>query len=146
MGFDLRTQSGVKKLTIPEGDNCDLVQQTLNLLSSWRIGYGEFFAGLAAQVLHHGLPEEPGALFPMPSECDAPPRDTWLTWRDCWWEYTNAAILNDPNEVVAICSRLQRWNLLITPTREVIEELWNAIDQHDDWAPFNSWLTSVSLN
>ena len=31
--------------------------------------------------------------------------------------------------------RLQRWNLPEMPVRPVIERLWEAIEQRDDWQP-----------
>jgi hypothetical protein len=39
--------------------------------------------------------------------------------------------------------RLQRWNLSLPPTRPLIETLWEAIDQRDDWQPYGVWLDTV---
>jgi hypothetical protein len=30
-----------------------------------------------------------------------------------------------------------------TPTRPVIESLWEPIDQEDDWLPLGTWIASV---
>lgn len=46
----------------------------------------------------------------------------------------------DTNAPSAIANRLQRWNLPETLVRPVIERLWEAIDQADDWQPFHGWL------
>jgi hypothetical protein len=64
-----------------------------------------------------------------------PPRDGWQSWRDAWWiEQRSSA------DVVL---RLQRWNLSLPPTRPLIETLWEAIDQRDDWQPYGVWLDAV---
>ncbi len=39
-----------------------------------------------------------------------------------------------------IAATLQRWNRAQTPVRALIEQLWEAIDQHDDWQPLADWL------
>ena len=39
--------------------------------------------------------------------------------------------------------RLRRWNVSSPPTRQLIETLWEAIDQCDDWQPYRAWLDTV---
>ncbi|MCX5966591.1 MAG: hypothetical protein NTV57_02900 [Cyanobacteria bacterium] len=38
---------------------------------------------------------------------------------------------------------LPRWNLASTPVRPLIERLWAAMDQHDDWQPLADWLAAT---
>ncbi|MDM7952379.1 MAG: hypothetical protein QUV07_04060 [Cyanobium sp. CZS 25K] len=38
---------------------------------------------------------------------------------------------------------LQRWNLPETPIRPVIERIWAAIDERDDWTPLQEWLAQT---
>ncbi len=39
---------------------------------------------------------------------------------------------------------MRRWNLALTPTRPVIEQLWQAIDQENDWQPLHRWLDGLT--
>ena len=64
-----------------------------------------------------------------------PPHDGWQSWRDAWW--IEQRLLAD------VVLRLQRWNLSLPPTRPLIETLWEAIDQRDDWQPYGVWLDTV---
>ena len=64
-----------------------------------------------------------------------PPRDGWQSWRDAWWSEQRSA--------ADVVQRLQRWNLSLPPTRPLIETLWEAIDQRDDWQPYGVWLDTV---
>ena len=102
-------------------------------LGQW--GTAIIFASLCRRVVVQGLPEEADALEPFVLDAPAPPRDVWQAWRDAWWiEQRSAA---------DVIQRLQRWNLLCPPTRPLIETLWEAIDQRDDWAPYGVWLDTV---
>ncbi len=129
----------------PDGEDW-LVTQTLNLLNDWSVNYGEFFLGLAGQMAQRGLPAEPEAMSPVLMSSSEPPRERWHQWRDAWWLHQHQAIAKDPAEAEAITGRLQRWNLPITPIRPVIERLWQAIDQSDDWQPLADWLDTVIVD
>ena len=117
----------------PDGD---LVTLTLQLLAAWRIDYGDFFAGLRDQVSRSD-PEEPDALTPW--QAPEPPRQPWLAWRDCWWSHWRG--LPGDGRTAARWA-LQRWNLTRTPTRPVIEQVWQAISDHDNWEPFHQLVAS----
>ena len=124
-----------RRLGLPDAGDDAVVRHTLALLAAWPVGYGDFFASLCRSVVEHGLPEEAEALKPFVLDAPEPPRDVWQSWRDVWWiEQRSAA---------DVMQRLQRWNLLCPPTRPLIETLWEAIDQHDDWAPYGAWLDTV---
>ena len=114
----------------------DPVSLTLQLLAAWTIDYGDFFAGLKDRV--SGLdPEEPDALTPW--HVPEPPRQQWLAWRDCWWSRWHD-LPGDGRQAARWA--LQRWNLNRTPTRPVIEEVWQAISEHDNWQPFHQLVDS----
>ncbi len=127
-------------------NNRDLLQKTLNLLGTWSISYGSFFTGLTNQINTYGLPQEPEALSHMLFSDSAPPRTTWLEWRDSWWNHQHLASVADPEEIRAIPKRLQRWNLSQTPIRSNIENIWTSIEQHNNWEPFQSWLKTICLH
>ena len=124
-----------RRLGLPEAGGDEVVRHTLALLAAWPVGYGEFFASLSRRVVEQGPPEEADALEPFVLGAPEPPRDGWQSWRDAWWiEQRSSA------DVVL---RLQRWNLSLPPTRPLIETLWEAIDQRDDWQPYGVWLDTV---
>ena len=54
-------------------------------------------------------------------------------------------MVSNVDEAVNIPLRLYRWNLVQTPTRDLIEELWKAIDSIDNWDPFYQWLDHVMI-
>jgi uncharacterized protein YdiU (UPF0061 family) len=124
-----------RRLGLPEAGGDEVVRYALALLAAWPVGYGEFFASLSRRVVEQGPPEEADALEPFVLGAPEPPRDGWQSWRDAWWiEQRSSA------DVVL---RLQRWNLSLPPTRPLIETLWEAIDQRDDWQPYGVWLDAV---
>lgn len=119
----------------------DPVPPTLRLLAGWPVAYGRFFAALAERVRAGGLPATADDLGPFVAEAPAPPRAEWLAWRDAWWQWSHAA-RPDPGSTAeaAISACLQRWNQPETPIRPVIERIWAAIDERDDWTPLQQWL------
>lgn len=120
-----------------------LVGATLDLMASWPVGYGDFFNGFASVIQSSGLPQEPEGLPVFLSVAPSPARETWQEWRNAWWSQMQAleAAASDPR--VSVLERLKRWNLNQTPTRSLIETLWESIDQWDHWLPLNEWLDSV---
>lgn len=124
-----------RRLGLPDHGDQMVVRHTLALLAAWPVGYGAFFAGLAQRVGCFGCPQEAEALNPFLEKAPEPPREIWQAWRDSWWAEQQAA------EDVA--ERLHRWNLPSPPIRQLIEELWNGIDQRDDWQPWRDWLDGV---
>jgi uncharacterized protein YdiU (UPF0061 family) len=127
-------------------DRPDPVPPTLRLLAGWPVAYGAFFAGLARRIGSGGLPATAEDLEPFVVGAPAPPRAAWLAWRDGWWHWAQAAV-SPPGGTAeaAIAAGLERRNLPETPVRPVIERIWAAIDERDDWAPLQQWLaTTVS--
>ncbi|MGB5135928.1 MAG: YdiU family protein [Prochlorococcaceae cyanobacterium] len=123
----------------PASESPDPVPATLQLLAAWPVGYGTFFSALAALTAGCGVPEDPEALAPFVAGAPEPPRDRWLAWRDTWWA---CGRLRDPADIT---TTLRRWNLPETPVRPMIERIWEAIDQRDDWQPLHDWLAGVRL-
>ena len=120
----------------------DLVRLTLQLLASWDVGYGDFFTGLSRRVGERGVPSTAEELEPFVAGAAAPERGAWLAWRDAWWAWSRPAA--GGGTAAAIAPTLERWNLPETPVRAVIERIWAAIDQHDDWGPLEQWLERTS--
>ena len=95
-------------------------------------------------VQSSGLPQEPEGLPVVLNNLPEPPREVWQNWRDAWWWQTQAIEPSGASELEASVSEgLRRWNLSQTPTRPLIESLWESIDQGDDWRPLKEWLSSV---
>ena len=143
MARRLGLPTGLPGEEVGQGDAPDPVPATLQLLAAWPVGYGAFFTGLAGRVAETDLPATPDELVPFMAGAPEPPRQPWLAWRDAWWACSHqAANTNAPS---ASADRLQRWNLPETPVRPMIERLWEAIDQADDWQPFHDWLARTVM-
>ena len=121
-----------------------LLSATLELMANWPVGYGDLFAGLTSVVQSTGLPHEAEGLPVVVNDGPAPAREVWQNWRDAWWWQTQASEARGASMPEAsVSERLRRWNLSQTPTRPLIESLWEPIDQDDDWRPLKGWLASV---
>ncbi len=140
LGFDDGAAAAAEMAGLP-----DLVAPTLQLLADWEVGYGTFFAALAERVRLGGLPETAEELEPFVASAAEPARTSWLAWRDAWWLWSQHQAARDGTHGLAIGVALQRWNLAQTPVRPVIERLWDAIDQHDDWQPLAQWLAATQM-
>ena len=128
----------------PEVDSDELlVAATLDLVASWPVGYGDFFEGLASVIQTTGLPQEAEGLPVVLKDVPAPAREVWQSWRNAWWWQTQAITAHGPEPGASVPENLRRWNLSQTPTRPLIESLWEPIDQDDDWLPLKGWLASV---
>ena len=127
-----------RRLGLPDAGDEMVVRNTLALLAAWPVGYGAFFSGLSRHVVDRGLPEEPEALAPFLDGAPEPPRDLWCCWRDLWW--------HEQRSGSGVVERLRRWNVPEVPIRPLIEQLWEGIDQRDDWRPLQAWLMRLRLN
>jgi uncharacterized protein YdiU (UPF0061 family) len=122
----------------------DPIPPTLQLLAAWPVGYGAFFSALAETVVRQGLPADPEQLAPFVPAAPEPPRDRWHAWRDSWWACGQARAAQ-PGGEAALLQGLQRWNPPELPVRPVIERIWAAIDEHDEWQPLADWLARVTV-
>jgi serine/tyrosine/threonine adenylyltransferase len=90
------------------------------------------------------LPATAEELDPFVAGAPAPPRAEWLAWRDSWWHGCQAvAARQGATAEAAIAAGLLRWNLPETPVRSVIERIWAAIAEQDDWSPLKQWLAQT---
>lgn len=136
LGFEAASSPVMAAADLP-----DPVPPTLRLLARWPVAYGGFFAGLAQRIRTGGLPATAEDLEPFLAEAPAPPRAEWLVWRDSWWRLSHAAASGPGGTAeAAIGAGLQRWNPPEPPVRPLIERLWAAIDERDDWMPLQRWL------
>ncbi|WP_216902220.1 YdiU family protein [Synechococcus sp. CCY 9618] len=119
----------------PGAELPDPVPPTLRLLAAWPVAYGRFFAALAERIRLGGPPATAEDLEPFVAEAPAPPRAEWLVWRDAWWAWSHAVGAGP-----TLAAALVRWNLPEPPIRPLIEGLWTAIDERDDWTPLHNWL------
>ena len=168
LGFDDTELS--QDPALEEGFADELVRLTIQLLSQTQVGYNEFFARLRRQFSpswRENRGEIPADLFrpePKPSETSEEKGETpaeepaaaatmetaaqtnghgsepsnpegWSDWRD---RYHLALQRCDTPETIQQC--LARHNPLTSLVRPEIERVWAAIDQSDDWEPFNDLL------
>ena len=141
--FCLLRRMGLTPNPDAESDEC-LLNATLDLIANWPVGYGDFFAGLDSVIQSNGLPHEPEGLPVVLNDVPEPAREIWQNWRNAWWWQTQASEARGASMPEAsVSERLRRWNLSQTPTRPLIESLWEPIDQDDDWQPLKRWLASV---
>ena len=117
----------------------DPVVPTLRLLAAWPVNYGDFFGGLGEHIARTGLPASPDDLTPFLQEDPTPARSEWQAWREAWWAWSRRA-----GDALALTATLRRWNLPEPPVRPEIERLWQAIDEQDDWQPFQEWLAGCA--
>ena len=140
LGFFTQSTETSDQELVASAELADPVLVTLQLLAVWPVAYGSFFAALERRIATGGLPAEAEALAPFVVGAPEPPRQAWLTWRDCWWAWSRSW-----PAPVSIAPTLARWNLPVTPVRSEIERIWEAIDQRDDWSPLEDWLKGTRV-
>jgi uncharacterized protein YdiU (UPF0061 family) len=119
----------------------DIIKQTLELLQQHQGSYHGFFARLRQWFSPHWATDAnliPAALFdPEPSQSSLPVSDTfpqaWCSWRDTF-HFILSRLSTEALE--AIPHRLATHIPLTPLLRPDIERVWQAIDQQDDWQPF----------
>lgn len=136
------SEAGPVDAAFADGVPPDPIPLTLQLLATWDVGYGDFFAGLATWVRQQGVPQTAEELQPCIAAAPLPPRGPWIAWRNAWWTWSRA-VGATPGGAERLIRDLERWNLPETPIRARIETLWQAIDQNDDWQPLHRWLQGV---
>ncbi len=146
LGFPIDLEDQGKSMLINKDTRFQIIKATLELLSSWKIEYGEFFTELTKEINTHGLPYEPESLNPMSFSKNEPQKKAWTTWRDLWWHEQNKCQEKEGREISNTATRLKRWNLPQTPTRKIIEQIWNKIEANDNWEPFEKWLEITSIS
>jgi serine/tyrosine/threonine adenylyltransferase len=117
---------------LPEAEAEKLLGLTIQFLQDSQMGYHAFFAELAQQFapswrddLSQILSQEPFVQF---SE-----QPLLVSWRENYYHILQN-LSND--ELEAVAKRLRDKNPKTALLRPIIEEIWNAIAQDDNWEPF----------
>ncbi|XGV96734.1 MAG: YdiU family protein [Leptolyngbya sp. BL-A-14] len=117
----------------------ELLKLTVTLLKETQIGYHSFFAELAQQFSQDWR-DDVGHIFSQASVSPGEFANLWNSWKN---SYFNLLLSLPEAEMATIASRLRVHNPTTTPLRPVIEAVWDAIDQQDDWEPFNRLLKDI---
>lgn len=117
---------------LPEAEAEDLLGLTIQFLQDSQMGYHAFFAELAQQFdpswrddLSQILSREPFVQFTE--------QPLLVRWREL---YNHILQSLSTNELEAVAKRLRDKNPKTALLRPIIEDVWNAIAQDDNWQPF----------
>lgn len=120
---------------LPEGMAKELVGQTVLLLQESQVGYHAFFAGLAERFDPQWRSSAERAL-----EGVDLPREAAEAWGECYYRCLNEL---PGEEMEQVRDRLQVRNPKTALLRPVIESVWEAIAQEDNWQPFNDLVAAI---
>jgi uncharacterized protein YdiU (UPF0061 family) len=105
------------------------MQLTVDNFQATQIDYHAFFTALSEQF-NEGWRQDPETIL----ENSQLPAADWQKWRSLYHQL----LLNYPPETMsAIRDRLRFHNPPTFPIRPVIESVWEAIANEDNWQPFN---------
>jgi serine/tyrosine/threonine adenylyltransferase len=117
---------------LPEAEAENLLGLTIQFLQDSQMGYHAFFAELAQQFdpswrddLSQILSREPFVQFTE--------QPLLVRWREVYYHILQALSIN---ELEAVAKRLRDKNPKTALLRPIIEDVWNAIAQDDNWQPF----------
>jgi len=129
---------GFEQLPEPQGDK--LLGLTIQFLQDSQVGYHAFFGELAQQF-HPGWCDHRGQIFAQASFWQSAEQSSALaSWRELYYH-----MLQDlsTDELEMMKKRLVDQNPKTALLRPVIEEVWNAIAQEDNWEPFYQLLQRI---
>lgn len=107
----------------------ELLQLTVDNFQATQIDYHAFFRALTEQF-NEGWRQDPETIL----ENSQLPAADWQKWRSLYHQ----VLLDYPPETMsAISDRLRFHNPPTFPIRPVIESVWEAIANEDNWQPFN---------
>jgi uncharacterized protein YdiU (UPF0061 family) len=129
MGYKL----GLKQVDSPEAEA--LVLKTLEVLKETQVSYPQFFARLADQF-NWGWRED-GSLILENAEL---PGGDWQHWRQLYQQVLGQLPLE---EMEMVGQRLRDANPHTILLRPLIETVWEAIAQEDNWQPFYQLLQAL---
>ncbi|MCA1993823.1 MAG: YdiU family protein [Coleofasciculus sp. S288] len=122
---------GFEQLPEPQAD--ELLGLTLRFLQDSQVGYHAFFAELAQQF-DSSWRDDITQVFPQSSFLQSAEQSSGLeSWRELYNHSLQSLSIED---LEAMKRRLQEQNPKTALLRPVIEEIWNAIAQDDNWIPF----------
>lgn len=128
----------IKKLgfnNLPDKLGKQLVVETISLLKESQINYGEFFANLASQF-NYGWHENYNLIL----ENTTINSSNFDTWKKLYHQALQNFI---PDELDNIKNTLNQYNPQIIPVRNTIEEIWQPINDDDNWQPFYDLLDKI---
>lgn len=111
----------------------DLIQQTLTLLESTRVGYHDFFQTLTEQFETPWQTDETRILSPTVNNSDPAAAEQLKQWRQV---YQRTLSQLSPDSMSAVRHCLRKTNPVTVLHRPVIEAAWEPITEANDWAPF----------
>lgn len=137
---------GFGALSIEDAE--DLVEATVQFLAVSQTPYHGFFSKLRAafEPAWRDRPEIYATDRPFwvgPADSN-PQGETLVYWSKWCAVYGRLLQQQSTDDLAAIAQQLQRANPQITIVRPEIERVWEAIDQADDWQPFNDLLTAIA--
>src|ERR687885_1192013 len=122
---------GFEQLSEPQAE--ELLRLTIQFLQDSQVGYHAFFSELAQQF-DPSWRDEVGQIFTQASFLQSDEQSSALaSWRDL---YNHLLQDLSSEELEKIKKRLQDKNPKTALLRPVIEEVWEAIAQEDNWEPF----------
>ncbi len=132
---------------LPESQERELLQLTIQLLHDTQVGYHAFFAELTQQF-DSNWRDDLGKVFSNLSLFQSAAQTTRETKGGselsvlAKWQELYHHILQDMsnNELEEIAQRLREKNPKTALLRPLIEEVWAAITQEDNWEPFDALL------
>jgi len=129
---------GFSEIILPEFDQ--LLGQTIRLLQETQVGYHDFFIKLS-QSFSSNWRDDPSLIF---KNVDFLPLDgaseLLENWRNLYQQILNKL---PPDEMANIAQQMQRSNPKIVLLRPVIEAVWEAIANEDNWQPFYDLLSKI---
>jgi uncharacterized protein YdiU (UPF0061 family) len=124
---------------LPEAEAETLLGLTIQFLQDSQMGYHAFFAELAQQFspswrddLSQILSREPFVQFTE--------QPLLVSWRESYYHILQTLSIYD---LEAVAKRLRDKNPKTALLRPIIEDVWNAIAQDDNWEPFYELVRQV---
>jgi serine/tyrosine/threonine adenylyltransferase len=114
---------------VTSSESKELLVKTIEILKETGIGYHAFFYDLSQQF-NYGWRQDSALIL---ENLDLPKAD-WESWRNLYHRILNQLPVE---EIEKISDRLRFNNPKTALLRPVIESVWDAIAQEDNWQPFN---------
>lgn len=119
---------------LPEAEAEELLKLTIEFLADTQVGYHDFFAELAQQF-DSSWRDDLGQIFNKASFLQSDEQRSALS---SWRNFYHHLLQNfSTDELESISKRLRDKNPQTTLLRPLIEEVWEAISQEDNWQPFD---------
>ncbi|MGA7933123.1 MAG: YdiU family protein [Kovacikia sp.] len=128
---------GFEPMDSPEAS--ELLNLTLQILKETEISYHGFFAELAQQF-DRTWRDDATPIFNQATTSDDNLASLWNQWKVL---YFNLLLRLPDTEMAEIKARLRQQNPATVPVRPVIEEVWKAIAEEDDWTAFNTLIEQI---